>query len=91
MPEACPAVRKSKGGSSQRRPERGRDLAAEPYLDKSTASRVATTLKRKRHVTRVPDPRDGRAIVLTTTAAGRKLHDTIHQDLIDQPLDCRRA
>src|SRR5262245_28985568 len=41
------------------------DLAAELYLEKSTASRVVATLERKGYVTRSAHPEDGRAIVLT--------------------------
>src|SRR6185436_17114243 len=40
------------------------ELAAELYLDKSTASRVVGALERKRYVSRAPHPEDGRAIVL---------------------------
>ena len=58
------------------------ELAAELYLDKSTASRVVATLERKRYVSRAPHPEDGRAIVLSVTAAGRRLHDRIRADLI---------
>ena len=45
------------------------DLAAELYLDKSTASRVVATLERKGYVTRAAHPDDGRAIVLSVTPA----------------------
>jgi MarR family transcriptional regulator, 2-MHQ and catechol-resistance regulon repressor len=48
------------------------ELATELYLDKSTASRVVATLERKGYVTRAPHPEDGRAIVLSVTAAGRR-------------------
>ncbi|MET0556815.1 MAG: MarR family winged helix-turn-helix transcriptional regulator [Vicinamibacteria bacterium] len=58
------------------------ELAAELYLDKSTASRVVGTLERKGYVRRAPHPGDGRAIVLTVTAAGRRLCDTIRTDLV---------
>ncbi len=58
------------------------ELAAELYLDKSTASRVIAALERKRYVTRAAHPEDGRAVVLTVTAAGRRLHDRIRKDLI---------
>src|SRR5512134_3574436 len=58
------------------------EVAAELYLDKSTASRVIAALERKRYVTRAPHPEDGRAIVLTVTPAGRRLHDRIRRDLI---------
>ena len=51
------------------------ELAAELYLDKSTASRVVAALERKRYVSRAAHPEDGRAIVLTVTPAGRRLHD----------------
>jgi MarR family transcriptional regulator, 2-MHQ and catechol-resistance regulon repressor len=58
------------------------ELAAELYLDKSTASRVVATLERKGYVSRAPHAEDGRAIVLTVTPAGRRLHDRIRRDLI---------
>ena len=58
------------------------ELAAELYLDKSTASRVVATLERKRYVSRAPHPEDGRAIVLTVTPAGRRLCERIRTDLI---------
>jgi DNA-binding MarR family transcriptional regulator len=58
------------------------ELAAHLYLDKSTASRVVTTLERKGYVRRGAHPGDGRAIVLTVTPAGRRLHDRIRTDLV---------
>jgi DNA-binding MarR family transcriptional regulator len=58
------------------------ELAAELYLDKSTASRVVAALERKRYVSRAPHPEDGRAIVLTVTPLGRRLYDRIRTDLI---------
>jgi MarR family 2-MHQ and catechol resistance regulon transcriptional repressor len=58
------------------------DLAAELYLDKSTASRVVATLERKRYLSRAPHPEDGRAIVLTVTPAGRRLCDRIRTELV---------
>jgi DNA-binding MarR family transcriptional regulator len=57
------------------------ELAADLYLDKSTASRVVTTLERKGYVRRAAHPEDGRAIVLTVTPAGRRLCDRIRADL----------
>jgi DNA-binding MarR family transcriptional regulator len=60
------------------------ELAAELYLDKSTASRVVATLERKGYVSRTGHPDDGRAIVLSVTAAGRRLHDRIRKDLVSQ-------
>lgn len=58
------------------------ELAAELYLDKSTASRVVATLQRKKYVSRSPHPGDGRAISLSVTPAGRRLYDRIRADLI---------
>ena len=60
------------------------DLAADLYLEKSTASRVVATLERKGYVTRSAHPEDGRAIVLNVTAAGRRLHDRIRKDLVNE-------
>jgi DNA-binding MarR family transcriptional regulator len=60
------------------------ELAAELYLDKSTASRVVATLERKGYVGRAPNPGDRRAILLTVTVTGRRLHDRIRKDLIDE-------
>jgi DNA-binding MarR family transcriptional regulator len=58
------------------------ELAASLYLDKSTASRVASTLERKGYVTRGDHPEDGRAVVLRATAAGRRLRQRILRDLV---------
>ena len=60
------------------------EVAAELYLDKSTASRVVAALQRKRYVSRAAHPEDGRAIVLTVTPAGRRLYDRIRADLIQE-------
>jgi MarR family transcriptional regulator, 2-MHQ and catechol-resistance regulon repressor len=60
------------------------DLAAELCLDKSTASRVVATLERKGYVARATHPRDGRAVVLTATATGRRLVERIRRDLIEE-------
>ncbi|MBI4410569.1 MAG: MarR family transcriptional regulator, partial [Gemmatimonadetes bacterium] len=57
-------------------------LAAELFLDKSTASRVVDALERKRYLRRRPHPEDGRAILLEPTAAGRRLHERIEHDII---------
>src|SRR4051794_40071483 len=51
-------------------------VAAELYLDKSTASRVIASLERKRYVSRSSHPKDGRAVVLKPTRAGRHLYET---------------
>jgi MarR family 2-MHQ and catechol resistance regulon transcriptional repressor len=60
------------------------ELAAELYLDKSTASRVVTTLERKGYVARQTHPRDRRSILIDLTATGRRLHTKIEKDLIDE-------
>lgn len=60
------------------------ELAAELYLDKSTASRVVTTLERKGYVVRQRHPRDGRSILLDLTASGRRLHTRIERDLVEE-------
>lgn len=71
-----------------RRPPGGlNELAAELYLDKSTASRVVAALERKRYVRRAPHAEDGRAIVLTVTEAGRRLYYRIRGDLILEAKD----
>ncbi len=59
-------------------------LAQELLLDKSTTSRVVETLVRKNYVTRLPDPEDSRAVLIQATAAGRKLFDKIHAELIGE-------
>jgi len=56
-------------------------LAAELYLDKTTASRVVSTLERKKYVARRRSPEDARSIVLSATPAGKRLHDSIRQVL----------
>ena len=68
----------------RRGPSSLNDLAAELYLDKSTASRVVATLERKGYATRTRHPEDGRAIVLSVTAAGRRLHDRIRKDMVSE-------
>ena len=57
-------------------------LAAELYLDKSTASRVAMVLARKGYVSRRPDPDDARAMRLDITAAGRRLRERIRAEMV---------
>lgn len=60
------------------------ELAAELFLDKSTASRVVTTLQRKGYVTRTEHPDDRRAVLVATTTAGERLCTRIQQDLINE-------
>jgi MarR family transcriptional regulator, 2-MHQ and catechol-resistance regulon repressor len=63
------------------------ELAAELYLDKSTASRVVATLERKKYVTRERHPDDGRAVVLSASPAGRRLYERIRTDLVAETRD----
>ena len=58
------------------------ELAAELYLDKSTASRVVGTLERKGYVARTRHPRDQRAVLLAATTAGQKLYAKITESLV---------
>lgn len=60
------------------------DLAAQLYLDKSTASRVVDALERKGYVTRLPHPQDRRAVLLEATKAGRALEGKIRDSILAQ-------
>ncbi len=59
------------------------ELAAELYLDKSTASRVVDSLERKGYATRSADPDDARVRLLAPTAAGKRLRTRIERELIE--------
>ncbi len=59
-------------------------LAAELYLDKSTASRVVAALVRKGYVNRSAEPDDARALRLRASKKGLGLHAKIQQDLIEE-------
>jgi MarR family transcriptional regulator, 2-MHQ and catechol-resistance regulon repressor len=52
-------------------------LAAELYLEKSSASRLVDGLVAKGYATRGPHPDDRRATLLAPTAAGRRIHARI--------------
>jgi MarR family transcriptional regulator, 2-MHQ and catechol-resistance regulon repressor len=58
------------------------DLARLLYSDKSTVSRVVASLEAKGHSRRVTDAVDGRAIRLSATAAGEKLHKQIMRAIV---------
>lgn len=60
------------------------ELAAELYLDKSTASRVVDGLERKGYVVRAPHPTDRRAVRLEATAAGRDLLERIRASILEE-------
>ena len=67
-----------------RGPMRLTALSAILFLDKSTASRVVQTLVRKGYAAHQRDPLDGRAMVLSVTPAGRRLHTKIVAELVRQ-------
>jgi MarR family transcriptional regulator, 2-MHQ and catechol-resistance regulon repressor len=62
------------------------EFAAALRLDKSTASRAAASLERKRLARRGRHPRDGRALAIGVTASGRRLYERIRR----ASLDCNR-
>ncbi|MFW7379306.1 MAG: MarR family winged helix-turn-helix transcriptional regulator [Oligoflexus sp.] len=57
-------------------------LAEQLFLDKSTTSRVIETLVRKGYVSRIPDPEDGRAVLIEISQSGHDLFQKIHKDLV---------
>jgi DNA-binding MarR family transcriptional regulator len=59
-------------------------LAERLFLDKSTTSRVITTLVRKGYVEQRPDATDGRAMLVSVTREGRRLCARITSDLVEQ-------
>jgi MarR family transcriptional regulator, 2-MHQ and catechol-resistance regulon repressor len=54
------------------------------FLDKSTTSRVVSSLVKKGYVEQRPDADDGRATALHVTASGRRLYRRITDDLVEQ-------
>src|SRR5690348_2983323 len=68
----------------QHGPLRVSELAERLFLDKSTTSRVVSTLARKGYVAQRADAKDGRALTLTATAAGHRLYARITADLVEQ-------
>lgn len=65
-------------------PMRLSDLARRLFLDKSTTSRVVSTLVRKGYVQQRADAQDGRATTLSATRQGERLCTQITADLVDQ-------
>ena len=59
-------------------------LAERLFLDKSTTSRVVSTLAKKGYVDQHAEENDKRAIELRATTRGRQLHARITADLIEQ-------
>lgn len=58
------------------------EVAAELYLDKSTASRVVDALEAKGYAVRSPHPEDRRAVRLEVTAAGHELLKRIRASIL---------
>ncbi len=65
-------------------PMRQGALAERVFLDKSTTSRVVSTLIRKGYIEQTPDAADGRAVLLKATRAGRRLYASITAGLVEQ-------
>jgi MarR family transcriptional regulator, 2-MHQ and catechol-resistance regulon repressor len=59
-------------------------LAGELCVDKSTASRTVGLLEDHGHVVRLADPRDGRAIQVELTAAGRALEARLRHGAVTE-------
>lgn len=57
-------------------------LAAELFVDKSTASRIVGALEDRGYVVRLPDTADGRAIRIQPTAAGTALQAQLRDDAV---------
>ena len=60
------------------------ELAALLWLDKSTTSRVVDGLEAAGHLRRVPNPADGRSILLEATGSGCVVHARIVEDLLEE-------
>jgi MarR family transcriptional regulator, 2-MHQ and catechol-resistance regulon repressor len=58
------------------------ELAAELYLEKSSASRVVDGLQAKGYVARRAHPEDGRALLLEATPRGRAMHGRIEAEVL---------
>lgn len=69
---------------AQQGPMRLSALAERLFLDKSTTSRVVSTLVRKGYVEQRTDERDRRAMTLHATLRGQRLYARITDDLIRQ-------
>lgn len=67
------------------------DVAAELYIDKSTASRSIKVLEEKGYVRRRRDAEDGRAIVLELTAAGKRIWQKIEECIVDEESELLRG
>jgi DNA-binding MarR family transcriptional regulator len=65
-------------------PMRLNALADRLFLDKSTTSRVVSSLVKKKYVEQRADDEDRRALELQATVRGRQLHARITDDLVEQ-------
>lgn len=66
-------------------------LAERLFLDKSTTSRVVSTLVRKGYVEQRADASDGRATTLSATRQGQQLCTRISTDLVEQQKELLEA
>jgi MarR family transcriptional regulator, 2-MHQ and catechol-resistance regulon repressor len=62
------------------------DLAAELFLDKSTASRIVDGLERKGYAARRDNPESRRSILIEATPEGAALQRRIECDLLDEQM-----
>jgi DNA-binding MarR family transcriptional regulator len=65
-------------------PMRLSGLVERLFLDKSTTSRVVSSLVKKGYVDQRADTHDGRATALHVTASGKRLYHRITDDLVEQ-------
>lgn len=59
-------------------------LSSKLRLEKSSASRMLDSLEQKGYVRRKDDPRDGRARIIEMTSKGRRVHDEIVEELVEE-------
>jgi MarR family transcriptional regulator, 2-MHQ and catechol-resistance regulon repressor len=62
------------------------DLAAELYLEKSTASRIVDGLEKKGYALREENPESKRSILVQVTAEGAALQRQIERDLLEEEM-----
>jgi MarR family transcriptional regulator, 2-MHQ and catechol-resistance regulon repressor len=56
------------------------ELAAELYVERSTASRIVAGLEEKGYVLRSLDPSDRRSVHIEVTELGRQVHRQLHEE-----------
>jgi MarR family transcriptional regulator, 2-MHQ and catechol-resistance regulon repressor len=62
------------------------DLAAELYLEKSTASRIVDGLEKKEYAARRENPESKRSILVEATSEGAALQRQIERDLLNEEM-----